>query len=302
MSAILSLQVMIFALIAVGFLVRRIGIVGPEGQKNLTDLVLYLFLPCNIVTAFLTGADREKVVSYASIFVISIVSLVISHFYGVIFFGRQPEGRRKCLQYATLVCNAGFIGNPIVEGLYGMEGLAMASVYLTPFRIAMWSAGISIFAGTGDRKATIRRVVTHPCIIAVALGVAAMLIRLKLPVFLMKPIAYLSDCNTAASMLVIGMILARIEPKQFLDRTVWSFSAHRLVLLPLLVFAACSLLPVTGTARNICVILAAMPVAANTSILADKYGGDSVYATKLVVVSTLLSIPTTALWSLFLMR
>jgi len=300
MSAILSLQVMIFALIAVGFLVRRIGIVGPEGQKNLTDLVLYLFLPCNILTAFLTGADREKVVSYASIFVISIVSLVISHFYGVIFFGRQPEGRRKCLQYATLVCNAGFIGNPIVEGLYGMEGLAMASVYLTPFRIAMWSAGISIFAGTGDRKATIRRVVTHPCIIACTIGVVLMLTGFTVPAVIAAPIRTLGQCNTACSMMVVGMILTRVDPHSFKDPGVYWFTLHRLVLIPGLFWLLCRFLPIEPLVFKLSVLLTAMPAGATTSILAEKYGCDSEYGTKLVVISTLLSIPTVFLWTLIL--
>ena len=134
------------------------------------------------------------------------------------------------------------------------------------------------------------------------LGILGMLFHVQLPVLIKKPITYLSNCNTATSMLVIGMILARLELKQFLDKTVLFFSLHRLLLLPALVLLACSLLPVSVTARNICVILAAMPVAANTSILADKYDQNSLYATKLVIVSTILSIPTTALWSMILLH
>ena len=298
----LLIEFAIFALIGVGFLVRKLNVVSEQGQKSVTNLVVDVILPCNIFKAFLS-ADLDQI-REDGVWVLGI-SLVFHLFciaYGHLLFRRPPEGARKCKRFAALCSNAGFMGNPVAEGLYGLEGLALANIYLIPMRTLMWSSGIAIFSGSHDWKATAKKVVTHPCIIAVALGVTAMLVRLQLPELLAKPIGYLSSCNTAMSMLIIGMILARIEPKQFLDRTVWSFSAHRLVILPLLVFGACSLLPVTVTARNICVILAAMPVAANTSILADKYGGDSVYATKLVVISTLLSIPTTALWSLLLMR
>ena len=245
MSAILSLQVMIFALIAVGFLVRRIGIVGPEGQKNLTDLVLYLFLPCNILTAFLTGADREKVVSYASIFVISIV-------------------------------------------------------YLTPFRIAMWSAGISIFAGTGDRKATIRRVVTHPCIIACTIGVVLMLTGFTVPAVIAAPIRTLGQCNTACSMMVVGMILTRVDPHSFKDPGVYWFTLHRLVLMPVIVYLACLLLPVSKTVTGVSVLLAAMPAGATTTMLSAKYNRDPKFATQLVVFTTLCSIPAIFIWSMLL--
>ena len=39
---------------------------------------------------------------------------------------------------------------------------------------------------------------------------------------------------------------------------------------------------------------------ATTSILAEKYGVDSPFATKMVIFSTLLSLPTICLWSMVL--
>ena len=300
MSDNLILEFAIFALIGVGFLARRLSIVSKEGQKSLTNLVVDVILPCNIFKAFLS-ADLERirddglwVAGVCLIFTLLCVGL------GRLLFRRRERSEGVCLRFAALCSNAGFMGNPVAEGLFGAEGLALANVYLIPMRIIMWSAGIALFSGSHDWKATTRKVLTHPCIIAVALGLAGMLLRLELPELLMKPIGYLSACNTAASMLVIGMILARIRPRQFLDGSVLAFSLLRLVLLPAGMYALCLPLPMSDMARSLCVLLAAMPVAANTSILADRYDGNSVYATKLVVVSTLLSIPTTALWSLIL--
>ena len=59
---------------------------------------------------------------------------------GKLLYRFAPEPRRKVLQYATLCSNAGFMGNPIVEGIYGAQGLLYASVYLIPLRFFMWSA------------------------------------------------------------------------------------------------------------------------------------------------------------------
>ncbi len=299
-SAILPLQLTIFTLIAVGFLFRKLKLVGPEGQRNLTDLVLYLFLPCNILTAFQTGADRDRLVSYVSIFLIACAVQLVSHFYGRLMYRRAPEGRRKCLQYASIVSNAGFIGNPLAEGLYGMEGLAMASVYLIPLRIVMWSGGVSLFAGGGDRKSAIRRILTHPCIISCALGIVLMLTGVKLPAAVLAPVQALARCNTAGSMMVVGMILSRIELRSFRDGSVYLFSLHRLILMPALFWLLLRFLPVDPLVFKISVLLTAMPAGATTSILAEKYGADSEYATKLVVISTLLSIPTVFLWTLLL--
>ncbi len=297
----LILQFAIFSLIGVGFLVRKLGVVSQQGQKSLTNLVVDVILPCNILTAFLKVDVASIRDDGIWVFGISLVFHIFCVFYGRLMFRRPPEERRKCLRHAALCSNAGFMGIPVAEGLFGLEGIALANIYLIPMRILMWSSGIAIFSGSHDWKKTLKKVLTHPCIVAVFLGVIGLLLRIELPELLMKPIGYFSSCNTAMSMLIAGMILARIEPKQFLDASVLLFAAHRLIILPAIVCGVCLLLPVTQTARAISVILAAMPVAVNTSLLAEKYGGDSVYTTKLIVVSTLFSIPSTVLWSTLLL-
>lgn len=47
MKTVLTLQITLFLLIAVGFVVKKMHIVGYQGQKNLNDLVIYVILPCN---------------------------------------------------------------------------------------------------------------------------------------------------------------------------------------------------------------------------------------------------------------
>ena len=300
MLTVLSLQVTLFSLVGLGFLVKRIGLVGEQGQKNLTDLVIYVVLPSNILVAFQNGTDGESLMPYLVILLIATGIQLISLVYGKIFYRRQPEGRRKCLQYATLCNNAGFIGNPIAEGIYGAEGLALASVYLIPTRIMMWSSGLAMFSGVNDRKAAIKRVILHPCIISCALGIILMVTGFKLPSIVFTPIQTVAKCNTALSMMVIGMILERIDLKHFWDKTVLVYSLHRLLIMPLLFWCICRLLPISETVFGVSVILTAMPAGATTSILAEKYGMESEFATKLVITSTLLSLPTVFLWNMIL--
>lgn len=75
--------------------------------------------------------------------------------------------------------------------------------------------------------------------------------------------------------MAVGMILADINVKDFWDRTVAKFTFHRLVVIPAVVYGVCSFLPLDKNAFGICVLLAAMPAGATTSILAEKYGVDS---------------------------
>ena len=303
MKPVLTLQITLFLLIAVGFVVKKMHIVGYQGQKNLNDLVIYVILPCNIIHAFTEGtADGSVFVQYLEILLISIGIQIFCVIYGKVIFRKESKDRYKCLRYGTICSNAGFLGNPVTEGIYGAEGLVLTSFYLIPQRIMMWSSGLSVFTETSNRMKTLKKVVTHPCIIACVLGVLMMITNWRLPAGISGAVNALSNCNTATSMMVIGMILADINLKEFWDWTVVKYTVHRLVVIPALVYIVLRLIPVhfDPMVMGISVLLAGMPAGATTSILAEKYESDPAFATKMVIFSTLLSLPTICLWSVFL--
>ena len=300
METLVTLQITIFLLVATGFVLKRIHIVGPQGQKNINDMVIYVILPCNILRAFLDSTAENGFMSYLEVLVISVFIQAFCVIYGKIAFRKETEGRQKCLRYGTICSNAGFLGNPIAEGVYGAEGLMLASIYLIPQRIMMWSSGLAVFSGTSDKKQTMKKVLTHPCILACVLGILFMLADIQLPPGLDGMVTAVGNCNTAMSMMVIGMILADINIRDFWDRTVVKYTIHRLIIIPAAVYAVCRFLPLDRTAFGICVLLAAMPAGATTSILAEKYEMEPAFATKMVIFSTLLSLPTICIWSLLL--
>ena len=300
METLVTLQITIFLLVAVGFVLKRIHIVGPQGQKNINDMVIYVILPCNILRAFLDSPAENGFLSYLEVLIISVFIQAFCVIYGKIAFRKEPEGRQKCLRYGTICSNAGFLGNPIAEGVYGAEGLMLASIYLIPQRFMMWSSGLAVFSGTSDKKQTIKKVLTHPCILACILGIMFMLADIQLPPGLDGMVTAVGNCNTAMSMMVIGMILADINIRDFWDKTVVKYTIHRLIIIPAAVYAVCRFLPLDRTAFGICVLLAAMPAGATTSILAEKYEMEPAFATKMVIFSTLLSLPTICIWSLLL--
>lgn len=301
MGELLSLQITIYLLVAVGFGLKRSHIIGPQGQKNITDMVIYVILPCNIAKAFISETTQGMLSSYLGIFLISLLIQMLCVVYGKVVFRREPEGKQRCLKYGTICSNAGFLGNPIAEGVYGAEGLVLASFYLIPQRIMMWSSGLAIFSGTKDFKKTLVRVVTHPCIIACVLGIFLMLTGLELPAPLTGTVTALGNCNTAMSMMVIGMILGEIDLKKFWDWSVFGFTVHRLVIIPAIIYMIIRcFIPVSDTVLGVSVLLAAMPAGATTSILAEKYGMEPEFATKMVIFSTLVSLPTTYIWGMIL--
>lgn len=290
-----------FSMVIAGMVLKKIGLISPSGQSSITDLVIYFILPCNIIKSFMVEFKSDILVTFVGVLAISILIQLLCTILGHILFRKYPISKKKCLQYGTVCSNAGFLGNPIAEGVFGTMGLTLASVYLIPQRVVMWSAGISMFTESPDKKTLFKKVITHPCIIACMVGILIMLTNLKLPSFLTMAIQTASNCNTALSMMVIGMILADIKIKEMYDKSIVYFTILRLVVIPILIYIPCYLLKVDSLVTGVCVLLAAMPAGASTSILASKYNGDAAFATNMVIFSTLASLITAPIWSVILL-
>lgn len=299
-NSLINLQGMLFLLVAAGIILRKKGILHEEAKAVLTDLVIYFILPCNIISSFLIEFNRKVIMEFAVILVIASLIQVVCLILANSLYKKEPDGRKKVLQYGTVCSNAGFMGNPIAEGVYGAQGLMFASIFLIPQRIVMWSAGVSYFTESPDRKTVVKKVLTHPCIIAVYIGVFFLITQLKMPEFLENTIRGVGGCTTTVSMVLIGTILAEVKLKSILDWGIVKYTVIRLFLIPFMVFISCRLFSIDPMLSGVSILLAGMPAGSTTAILAAKYDGDYIFATKCVVVTTLLSLVTIPLWCIFL--
>ena len=299
-DGLFDLQVMMFLLMTVGVVLRKMNIITKEGKGMLTDLVIDLILPCNIISAFYMPMDHSVFVSGVEILIISILIQIFCTFISGILYRKVPKEKRMVLQYATVCSNAGFLGNPVAEGLYGSVGLLYASVYLIPQRIVMWSAGVSYFTECPSKKEVVKKVLKHPCIVAVEIGIVLMVTQVQLPGFLSSAIENVGGCTTAITMMLIGTILTDVDMRHILTRTTVAYSFIRLVFIPAVVFAGCWLANIDSVVAGVSVTLAAMPAGTTTAILAMKYHGDEEFATQSVVLTTMLSMAAIPIWSLII--
>lgn len=295
-----TLQAQLFIFMLAGFILRRAGVITAEGKKSLSDLLIDFILPANIICSFQLDLSAELLTSCAAMLVISIVCQFVYLLVSRVIYPGAPRERLACLRYGTVCSNAGFLGLPIIGGVVGSMGTLLTSVALIPQRIVMWSAGLSLFTKT-DGKSVLRKLATHPCIVAVFIGFALMLAgNPTFPDFIQKSLSGASGCTTCLSMLVIGSILAEARHINWKDKLMWWYVAVRLVIIPLIVFAALALLPVDPLVRTVMVLMSAMPAGSTTAILAARYDGDAPFASCLVFVTTLLSMVTLPLLCLFL--
>lgn len=298
---VISLQGMLFLLIVIGVFSKRKNILPKEANTVLTDFLINIILPCNIINSFRVELKIEVLINFVRIFLlafgIQIFAIIINNF----LYRNQSEERQKVLKYATVISNAGFMGMAVVEGVFGMAGAMYASISLISQRALLWSAGLAYFTKADSKKELFKKILTHPCLVSVYIGLILMIFQIPLPDFLGRTIKSVGNTTTPVSMILIGLILGEIKDLQkFITKTVMFYTTIRLVILPLIVFLVGKFFGFDNILIGVQVLITGMPAASTTAILAGKYNGDVEFATKCILVSSALSMITIPIWCLIL--
>ncbi len=213
--------------------------------------------------------------------------------------GFRSLDERKITEFSLVFTNAGFIGFPIMEALFGAKGLFLASFYVISFHLFIWSWGIAILArGRSDIKLTVRKIFLNlgsiPCLIGILLYIAVIPFPdFVLPAFIAKFMSYLSNLCTPISVLITGALLATRTPRQlFGSAKIYYFSALKLFVLPLIVCVLGKLVGLPHDMVIFCTVEAALPSAATITMFSEMYNLDAGYASQTVGTSSLLSVCT----------
>lgn len=295
-AELFNLQLMMFLLMGIGFVFRKLNIITVEGKKVITDLVIYLILPCNIIESFCIELTREVMMAGLTTICISIGIQALCSLMAAKMFNMIPKRQRVILQYGTVCSNAGFLGTPLAQCIYGPLGLLYASLYCIPQRIVMWTEGLSYFTESPDMKTVIRKLLTHPAVVSCFIGIVLMLTGWRFPTFIDNTLSSLSGCIAPITMLFIGAVLYDAGVKDLISGPLVYYTVVRLLIIPAITLIACLLLRLDTLASSVCVVLAAMPCGTMTALLANKYDGDEEFASRCIFVTTVLSMALLPAW------
>ena len=299
-SGLFQTQGMLFLTMLIGYIFGKKGLADDNGKSLLTDLVLFVTLPASILKSFQIEFNHQILIACMTIAIAGVVIQIGSYVLGMLLYNHYGESRKKVLQYATICSNAGILGNPIAEGIFGQMGMMYASIYVIPQRIFMWSVGLTYFTEAPDKKTLCKKVATHPCILSVLIGFLLMVTQIRLPEVLNVTIKTVAGANTFLAMALVGLILSKVKLTELVELDTIYYAFIRLVFVPLLVYIGCRLASVDDMVTGVSVVLAAMPAASVTAVMASKYKKDEAFATKCVIFTTLLSLVTVPVWCLFL--
>ena len=290
---IIGQQVLVlFLLIAVGFVCGRLGVITEHASKKMTDLVLYVVTPCVMISAFQRDFSIEMLGKVLVAALTAAVILAASIGLAKLVLHDKNESRKKVLQFAVIFSNCGFMSLPLQKQLLGEVGWFFGSIFVAVFNIFVWSYGLADMSGS-LRSFSPKKLLLNPGILGVAAAILLFVCRVRLPEIISQPIGHLANLNTPLPMLIIGFYLSQAKLKRaFTDAGAYLAMALRLAVIPVAAIFAMAALRLDRTMTIAFVIACSAPTAATTTMFASKFDRDVELSVSTVASSTLVSVVT----------
>ena len=314
----------LFLLMIPGIIMKKANLINEGSAKTLSNILLYITTPAMILVGFIRPFDADVLECVISVLIFAAILHPLFMLIGVLALKRvSDEGRRRMLTFATVFSNAAFMGIPLVEKVLGSEALIYASVYNITFNLFLWSFGVYVCTEDRDEDGdgvtdgdvltdyheirrqnpllkSLRTAVLHPVTIAALIGLVFFFLPIDtyVPSLVVESLTHLKSLVIPLSMMVIGLRLSDIDFHGILkEKSMYLFLILRHAALPVLVYVIMKIMIMTGVTIStevmlVVLIMASAPAASSATMFAERYDCDAPYVSKLVTVSTLLSIAT----------
>lgn len=284
----------IFSIFIVGFIAQK---VLKFDVANLSKMSLYVLSPFLAFKTFYTHTLTSDYFIYiAYIFGLCFSLVFIVSMWSIAM--RYSVKERCALILSSCFMNNGNYGTPVLLVFFGSLGFDLGVIMMVLQQFVMSTVGI-YYAAKGSahsdivsQKDVIKKVIRMPVAYGAFAGIIFQLCHIPLSKSIMTSIGMIGDSSIVIIMIILGMQLAKIKITH-LDYPKLSFAlTARMVISPIVAFAMVYFMPLSPMYKQILIVLAAMPSAANTTLMSVQFDTHPELVSSATLVSTLLSLIT----------
>lgn len=330
-SIILHQMVQLFIVIALGYLLRKIGLINDEFNKKMTSILLNVTLPATILASVCTQDSREDLSTVGIAFGAAVILFAVQILFGFAFsfVARIPRETRGMYTFMMSFANVGFMGIPIATAVMGDIGTLYAAIFNIIFNIVAYTAGVMIInmnpvesgdeiverigtaldEGESDQMPDKKRIIPRkervivmlksiltPGVLLSVLAIVIYIFNIALPDDIVNTLSSVGGITTPMAMLLIGGSLAKVKVKDvFTDSVTYIFVLAKHFGLPVLVMPLMHLFIKDQNIIEVYFCLMLMPVANMAMLFATEYGRDETLPARVIFISTLASLATVPL-------
>lgn len=295
----------LFAILFTGWFLRKINFIDDKMNRSMNKLIVYFAYPCMIVHNIGSLEMNGKIMIY---FITTfLISLAFFYIYGAITYGYSRlrkflKEEANVIEFAMATPNNGFMGFPVAMLFFGETGLLMMLAHNAAMNFFVFTYGTKLMRRNyeGRRKATpggifkaILKLLLNPNILALFVGFGISLCGGIIPDAVDEYLLYLGNVSTPMAMIFIGSTLTKCKLTDIIKNLmVIEASMMKLIILPLITLVVMYFLPIASIIKCSVVLGICFPTAATVSMLAEQENQPEAAASKILFLSTLLSIGT----------
>lgn len=296
----LSTILPLFLAVLAGLLFSRTKSFKKEWIDVLNDYALWIGFPALILVALfkldVPLAEYIDLAAWNSAYIVLCMLLA----FPVAKLFRLSTDTLRTLILAFSFGNVSYLGIPVLMNVYGSGILAESTLLSAIYLFWLFTLGIILVEVLGEHDVNplvvVKNLLQNPLLIAVLLGLLVSILKFEVPEILVKGLDLFATSVTAVVLFSLGLFLGTHpfgKLKEWLP--VAGFSMAILLLLPIVFYGVVRSFGVSFDVRS-SILEAAMPMGLTPYVLSVKYKLNATFASKVVVLSTILSVLTLPLW------
>lgn len=291
----------IIAMIIIGYALKRTNVLKAEDAISLNKIVINIAIPSLIFLAIY----KVNLSILPIIIPIPFICVSVGIICGLIAYlisraKNYPSKIKWSIVSTSAMFNSGFLGYPVVLGIFGGDGLVRAIFYDLGSMILFISFGIFFLLMFGGKYSEIlKRVLIFPPLWAVFLGLLLNFLNIDIGFLTSKTLDYLSGAAIPLIMISLGLSLEFKGIKEHIS-AVSLVSSTKLIIAPIIAFAIVFILGMGGLEKSVTILEAGMPSAMLSLVLAITYDLDIKAAAACIFSTTVISMITIPLILLLL--
>ena len=283
----------IIAMILLGYVLKRTNVLKAEDAVSLNKIVINIAIPSLIFMAiYKVNLSILPVIAPIPLVCISvgIISGLIA--YLILTFKKYPNKTKWSVVSTSALFNSGFLGYPVILGVFGTDGFIRAIFYDMGSMILFISFGIFFLLMLGGKYSDIlKRSLLFPPLWGILLGLLLNFLNIPLGYVVTQTLTYLSGAAIPLIMISLGLSMEFIGIKKYIGLASL-VSAIKLGIAPLIAFIIVLILGMGSLEKSVTIVEAGMPSAMLALVLAITYELDIKVSAACIFLSTVISMIT----------
>jgi len=283
--------IILIAIIVLGYIARAVSLISKELEKELSNFVYYIAMPCLIFVSLANTIITEQHLEF-----LFLNSLTLSVAFTLVYLLYELKTLKGKFAATLMLClvfgNVIFMGFPVAQAAFGQEAISDVAVIAFVYNLFIFTLGLYLFSlmtHKDNNTFAFQKLATNTVLYACMIGASISVLNIDLPAIVIEPLSLIGQTTIPLALFAMGAFL--YEKKAGSRPEVVILFVAKMVCLPLILLCVALLVGADKYVFRLSFLEASMPIAVTSFVIAREFSLDAELVAEATVATTIASIP-----------